>query len=187
MCLNYENVLETEAWVFGTFSVWGYLNCKNNNSTGTFWVSSKDDKRNSEMFSLDPFIIGNFNIVRIYWKNNILLYVKCWGCYNFECSWKLPTQLHTFLQKFSWDCQHCTWKKWFQWFLEDNDFCLSFHFLSSVVYGLAITLSHGYVGFSKVDENSIFFFGPWGGKKNQKLFSGWHIYLNNITRSQLVN
>lgn len=28
LCLNYENVLEKEAWVFGTFSIWGYFNCK---------------------------------------------------------------------------------------------------------------------------------------------------------------
>lgn len=28
LCLNYENVLDNEAWVWGTFSIRGYFNCK---------------------------------------------------------------------------------------------------------------------------------------------------------------
>lgn len=39
-------------------------------------------------------------------------------------------------------------------FFADNDFWVSFHFLSSTAYGLVINLNHGYVGFPEADENS---------------------------------
>lgn len=51
----------------------------------------------------------------------------------------------------------------------DNDFCVSFHFLSSAAYRLVITLNHGYVGFSKVDGNSNFVARE--GKKKIRSFS----------------
>ena len=38
----------------------------------------------------------------------------------------------------------------------DNDFSVSFQFLSSTAYRLVITMNHGYMGFSKVDEKSNF-------------------------------
>ena len=38
----------------------------------------------------------------------------------------------------------------------DNDFSVSFQFLSRTAYRLVITMNHGYMGFSKVDENSNF-------------------------------
>ena len=50
----------------------------------------------------------------------------------------------------------------------DNDFSVSFQFLSSTAYRLVITMNHGYMGFSKVDEKSNFV-SCEEKKKSQKL------------------